>query len=124
VQSVSEEYGLYKLSINLGLEIIDAYLTKDGKLFFPSVLNISNFKGEAGVEDGNLIEMPVDSASLIAENFVNEYLMTPGTMASILEISLDHDLYKMRIDIGTGTPIDSYMTKDGKLFFSQVISVE
>ena len=132
VQSIGEEYGLYKLSINLESGVMNAYITKDGKLFFPDVINISNGtkitsspEGEPIVENSDVIEIPIDDASLVAKNFVDEYLMTPGTESSILEISLNHEyLYKMKIDIGTGSPVDLYMTKDGKLFFPQVISVE
>jgi len=124
VQDVSEEYGMYKLMINIGSEIIDTYLTKDGKLFFSDVLSIVEYKGEPSPEDAPLIEISVDIASLIAKDFISEYLVDPGTNISVEEIIVDHDLYKIKVDTGAGLAKVSYMTKDGRLFFPTVISVE
>lgn len=59
----------------------------------------------------------------ISEDFINEYLMQPGSKASVVEISTEYGLYKLEIDIGTAV-VDSYLTKDGKLFFPQALDIE
>lgn len=59
-----------------------------------------------------------------AENFVNTYLMQPGTKASISEVSKEYDLYKVKINIGGGQVVDSYLSRDGKLFFPQALDIQ
>lgn len=58
----------------------------------------------------------------IAEEFINEYLMQPGSKATVVEISSEYGLYKLEIDIGSSV-VDSYLTKDGKLFFPQALDI-
>jgi len=41
VKSVTEENGMYKLVIGLGTQEVEAYITKDGKKFFPQVMDIA-----------------------------------------------------------------------------------
>lgn len=64
-----------------------------------------------------------NEAKTIAENFINAYLMEPGSKASILNIVEEYGLYKLDIDIVNGT-VESYLTKDGKLFFPQALNIE
>ncbi len=59
-----------------------------------------------------------------AENFVNTYLMQPGTKASVSEVSKEYDLYKVKINIGAGQVVDSYLSRDGKLFFPQALDIK
>jgi hypothetical protein len=40
IRSVSEEAGMYKVSIKVGGQEVDTYLTKDGKKFFPQAMEI------------------------------------------------------------------------------------
>jgi glutaredoxin len=40
IKSVTEEYGLYKLNIDIVSSVVTSYLSKDGKLFFPQALDI------------------------------------------------------------------------------------
>lgn len=40
VKKIGEENGLYKLEMGIGLQKFDAYVTKDGELLFPSVINL------------------------------------------------------------------------------------
>lgn len=58
-----------------------------------------------------------------AENFVNNYLMQSGTVASIRSISEEYDLYKLQIDIVSDV-VESYLSKDGKLFFPQALNID
>lgn len=48
IKEISEEYGLYKLSIDLGSagvgELIDSYISQDGELFFPQSINIKEYE--------------------------------------------------------------------------------
>ena len=64
-----------------------------------------------------------NEAKTIAEDFINTYLMEPGAKASILDITEEYGLYKLNIDIVNGT-VESYLTKDGKLFFPQALNIE
>jgi len=42
IDEIKEENGLYKMKVNLAGQIIDSYATKDGKLFFPNVIDLDN----------------------------------------------------------------------------------
>jgi hypothetical protein len=57
-----------------------------------------------------------------AEEFVNNFLMSAGNKASIKEITTEYGLYKLKIDI-TSDVVESYLTKDGKLFFPQALDI-
>lgn len=72
----------------------------------------------------NYKEISVDEAKAKSEDFINNFLMPSGSKASITETSEEYDLYKMKIDIGTESPVESYVSKDGKLFFPQAINME
>jgi glutaredoxin len=41
VKDITEEQGLYKITVNVGGQDFDSYLTKDGEKFFPQVLNMT-----------------------------------------------------------------------------------
>jgi hypothetical protein len=69
-------------------------------------------------------EISIREASLKAENFINNYLMPSGSRAIITSSSEEYDLYKMTINIGTESPVESYVTKDGLLFFPQAINMD
>ncbi|MDI3496426.1 MAG: hypothetical protein PWQ35_447 [Patescibacteria group bacterium] len=58
-----------------------------------------------------------------AEEFINTYLMAPDSKATIKEVTDEYGLYKLKVDIVSDI-IESYMTKDGKLFFPQAFDVE
>ncbi len=69
-------------------------------------------------------EIKIDEAKAKTEDFVNKYLMTSGSKASITGTSEEYGLYKMKIDIGSESPVESYVSKDGKLFFPQAIDMD
>jgi glutaredoxin len=62
-------------------------------------------------------------AAAQGESFVNSFLMQPGSVALVKEVSKEYDLYKLKIDIGSGQMVDSYLSRDGKLFFPQALDV-
>jgi hypothetical protein len=69
----------------------------------------------------------IDNAKVMAEEFINNNLMLPGTKATIKEITEEYGLYKLSIDLGdagTGELIDSYISQDGELFFPQSINIK
>lgn len=68
--------------------------------------------------------LSIEEAKLKAETFINENLMMPGTKATITEAVEEYGLYKISVDVGSGEIIESYISKDGSLFFPQAISIE
>ncbi len=57
------------------------------------------------------------------ENFINKYLMRGSNKATIKSISdTKYGLYKLKVDI-VSSIVDSYLSKDGKLFFPQALDV-
>ncbi len=53
ITEVSEEFGLYKLQLDVSGQAVTAYITKDGKTFFPTVLDVvdSEKANEAGQDE-------------------------------------------------------------------------
>lgn len=62
-------------------------------------------------------------AKTVAENFVNDFLMPSGSKATVKDVSLEYGLYKLQIDIVSDV-VESYLTRDGKLFFPQSLNIE
>lgn len=62
-------------------------------------------------------------AAAQGENFVNSFLMQPGSIALVKEVSEEYDLYKLKMDVGAGQMVDSYLSRDGKLFFPQALDI-
>ncbi len=58
------------------------------------------------------------------ETYINENLMPSGSKVKISDVTeFEDELYKMKIDLGNGQIIDSYVTKDGKTFFPQSMEI-
>lgn len=55
--------------------------------------------------------------------FINQNLLPQGFEASLLDVSEKSGLYKIRLKIGE-KEFDSYISKDGQLFFQQGINLE
>ncbi len=83
-----------------------------GAYFYASKGNI-NFGSAAQLE----------AIKVKAEKFINENLVAPGTDAKIKSITEESGVYKIYVSVGT-QEIVSYLSKDGKSFFPQVISME
>lgn len=58
-----------------------------------------------------------------AEKFINDFLMQSGTKATIKEVTQEYGLYKLKVDIVSDV-VESYMSKDGKLFFPQALDID
>ena len=43
VEGITEENGMYKVDVNIQEQVVPTYLTKDGKLFFPNVVDLDRF---------------------------------------------------------------------------------
>jgi hypothetical protein len=74
----------------------------------------------SSVKPGKTIS--AEEAKAKAEDFVNKYLMQSGSKATIKDITTEYGLYKLSIDI-TSDVVESYITKDGKLFFPQALNI-
>ncbi len=57
-----------------------------------------------------------------AINFINENLLAGETTASLIAVSEEMGLYKIKFDI-EGREIESYLTRDGKLLFPDAINM-
>lgn len=66
---------------------------------------------------------PEEAKTRVAD-FINENLMQPGSEVSIKEISEENGMYKIIVNISEGQEITSYLTKDGKKFFPQVMDID
>ena len=64
-----------------------------------------------------------EEARVKVENFVNTYLMSGGAKVTVSNVTESYGLYKMTIKIGAEQTVDSYVSKDGKLFFPQALDV-
>jgi len=79
-----------------------------------AVLGITLYKNK-----GN---MSPEMARLKVENFVTT-LVPAGTKATVSNVTKSYGLYKVTVNIGAGQTVDSYVTKDGKLFFPQALEM-
>jgi len=78
VKEITTEYGLYKLKIDIISDVVESYLSKDGKLFFPQALNIEETAKLAATAGANAASAPaatvaVKSDKPIVELFVMSY---------------------------------------------------
>lgn len=68
-----------------------------------------------------------DAASQKALNFIKENMVSEGTQVNINNVSEEKGLYKMTIEVKSGTlsqEVDAYISKDGQLFFPQAINID
>ncbi len=68
----------------------------------------------------------LDDAKVKAEKFINDNFADPSYPITIVSIeeAEEKGLYKLKIDIGGGEIIDSYISNDGKKFFPQSFDIE
>jgi len=69
--------------------------------------------------------LTLDEAKIKAEKFINENFADPSAPISIVSIeeAEEKGLYKLKVDIGDGEIIDSYISDDGKKFFPQAFNM-
>ncbi len=65
----------------------------------------------------------IEEAKTKVVDFINNNLMQEGTEVSVKEITEDGDLYKVVVNMPNNQEIISYLTKDGKKFFPQVMDI-
>ncbi|MBT4516565.1 MAG: hypothetical protein HOC78_01585, partial [Candidatus Komeilibacteria bacterium] len=63
------------------------------------------------------------SAQDIARDFINENLLQPGVTAEVGEVIEENGLYKMLISLPDGSSVNSYISKDGQLFFPEAMNI-
>jgi FKBP-type peptidyl-prolyl cis-trans isomerase FkpA len=63
-------------------------------------------------------------AKEIAESFINGNLLQGGAVANIGEVSEENGLYKIALTLPDGVELDSYLSKDGQLFFPEGMDIE
>lgn len=65
-----------------------------------------------------------EEAQTKAENYINTNLLQDGSTVTLSDIEEENGLYKVKVEIGAGQQVDSYITKDGKLFFPQALTMD
>ena len=71
----------------------------------------------------DLSRLSKEEVSTSTINFINENLLQAGDEAQLVSATKEGDLYNLKLNIA-GQEIDSYVTKDGKLLFPQVIKMD
>lgn len=64
IKEITSEYGLYKLKIDITSDVVESYLTKDGKFFFPQALNVDEISAAKTGTDGTTPEASTPSATV------------------------------------------------------------
>jgi thiol-disulfide isomerase/thioredoxin len=65
-----------------------------------------------------------EAAAELAETFINDHLMLDDTLVSVSYHGIAYNMYHLHVSMGGEEPIDSFITKDGKLFFPQHLEIE
>lgn len=88
-----------------------------------SALNLSKTTPSASEE---VVVLAPDQAKQKAADFINKNLMQPGSTATLGDVTEESGLYKIVVNIPGGQipQVNSYMTKDGKIFFTQGLDIE
>lgn len=106
-----------KLTKNFSIYIIIAGLIIGGAVIYTH---------QKGCNDAANISENILTAQEAAEkavDFINKYLLEEGATASLIDVSEESGVYKFKLKIGENE-MDSYVTKDGKLLFPQVIDLK
>ena len=72
---------------------------------------------------GSTNDLTIEEVKANTEEFINSYLMSPGTTATVTDIKEEYGLFKLQVDI-VNDVVESYVTKDGKVFFPQAFYVD
>ena len=88
-------------------------------------VNPSIFSGQEKLDTENEAQNILSSqeAADKALSFINENILEPGMTASLIEAIEENGLYKLKLKIGE-QEFDSYVTKNGKFLFPQVVDLE
>ncbi len=72
----------------------------------------------------NVKAISLEEAKTIGEKFINDNLMQPGSTVTVKEAVKDRGMYKLSLTLPNGTVVDSYLTKDGELFFPEGMNIK
>jgi len=75
IKSVTEEYGLYNITLTVGGKDYHSYLTKDGKKFFQSALDIAEVEKQAQTQTDTASQPVATVAQKTAKPEVELYVM-------------------------------------------------
>ena len=92
-----------------------------------SVLASSSLSGTVPFSFQSTEEKAPDEVAQDAVDFIKENMVAPGTEVSIKEVSEENGLYKIVLEVKSGDmgqEVESYITKDGKIFFPQAIDMD
>lgn len=76
---------------------------------------------------GTTSMITADAASQKALTFIKENMVREGTEVNVNNISEEQGLYKMTIEVKSGSmsqEVETYISKDGRLFFPQAIDID
>ncbi len=96
------------------LGVITMSLIAIGAIYFLLAPYVKSISIQNPIKPENMIKL--EDAKTKTENFINNYLMNGGKI-TVKNAGEEYGLYKIVVDSGNGKNIDTYITKDGKLFF-------
>lgn len=64
-----------------------------------------------------------EEAKAKATEFINGTLVTPGNEVTISDVKEENNMYKVTVKFTNGQTVDSYLSKDGKLFYPEVYDI-
>jgi len=70
------------------------------------------------------VTLSIEEAKVKALAFINTNLMQEGQEVSVKEVVEDSGMYKVVVNMPNGQEIESFISKDGKKFFPQVMDIE
>jgi len=106
---------LEKLTKNL----IPVAIFVAGLLVAGALVYVNQGKGVEKVSEG----LSPQQAAEKAIDYINQNMLQQGTTASLVNVTEENGVYKFRLKIGENE-YDSYVTKDGKLLFTEGINLE
>jgi len=82
-----------------------------------------NFSADSDLTGASTASLSLSEAEEKVVNYVNTYLLQPPFLAEAASSEELDNLYKVTLDVA-GQVVDSYLTKDGQLFFPQGFEVK
>jgi len=76
------------------------------------------------IESKKAANVSIEDAKTLTADFINNNLMQPGNTVTIKEVVEEGGMYKVVVSMPNGQEINSYLSKDGKKFFPQVMDIE
>ena len=65
-----------------------------------------------------------EEAKNLTESFINDNLLPPDMGVTINQVSEEKGLYKLSLSLADGNQVESYLTKDGEIFFPEGINIK